>query len=96
MTTAGPRSGDAPARSSAASASAAVSPAVPSAIAVRASRPSGSGTSQSPGTRMSWPNPPGVFIPRSKPVHSTRPPTAKRASRDAITSPAASIPGVCG
>ena len=51
MTSTGPSPGSTPWRSSRATASAAVKPAVPIAIACVVLRPSGSGTTQSPGTR---------------------------------------------
>ena len=76
--------------------SAAVKPAVPRIIAARASRPLGIGTAQAAGTRIFWPKPPGVFMPKSKPMTITSSPTANSSLADSATTPAASMPGVWG
>ena len=62
----------------------------------RASSPSGSGTAQPAGMRIFCPKPPGVFMPRSKPMAMTASPGAKSFTDDSTTVPAASMPGVCG
>ena len=46
--------------------------------------------------RIFCPNPPGVFMPRSKPVAMTASPGEKSLDADSTTVPAASIPGVWG
>ena len=73
-----------------------MNPAVPRIIADRASRPSGIGTAQPAGTRMRWPKPPGVFMPRSKPMTTAASPGENWLDDDSTTVPAASTPGVWG
>ena len=65
VTITGPAPGFSPASSSAATESAAVNPAVPSAIACRVVRPLGSGTTQSAGTRATSASPPWWATPIS-------------------------------
>ena len=96
VTSTGPPSGFMPAVSSLCTHSAAVKPAVPRIMLVRASSPSGIGTAHPAGIRIFWPNPPGVFMPRSKPMAMTASPGAKSLDDDSTTVPAASMPGVCG
>ena len=76
--------------------SAAVKPAVPRIMLERASRPAGIGTAQPAGTRIFCPKPPGVFMPRSKPMTITASPAWNSAALDSATTPAASMPGVWG
>ena len=67
----GPSSGAWPFTSIRCSASAAVKPAVPRIIASRRSRPAGSGTTQSAGTRTTWAKPPSCVSPSPMPLTST-------------------------
>ena len=50
----------------------------------------------SAGTLMYWPKPPEVFMPKSNPVTVTWSPTANMRVVEVATTPAASMPGVCG
>ena len=58
--------------------------------------PCGNFTAQDAGTLMYWPKPPAVFMPRSKPVTITWSPAPNWEVELVATTPAASIPGVCG
>ena len=71
VTTTGPMSGRWPFSSIRWIASAAVKPAVPSSIALRSVRPSGSGTSQSAGSRSFPAKPPSCASPRPMPFART-------------------------
>ena len=63
---------------------------------MRRSKPLGMGTAQPAGMRIFWPKPPAVFMPRSKPMAITSSPGEKASTVDSATTPAASMPGVCG
>ena len=75
---------------------AAVKPAVPHCIAMREGKFSGISITQLAGTRMYSDKPPCEFIPISKPVTNTRVPVGNFPERSDTTTPAASIPGMCG
>src|SRR5262245_57978730 len=62
----------------------------------RRDNPCGGFTAQLDGTLIYCPNPPEVFMPRSKPVTMTSSPTATAFVVECATTPAASIPGVWG
>ena len=76
VTSTGAWPGTRPCASSAMTASIAVSPAVPTAIACFEESPSGSGTSQSALTRAFWAYPPQCASPTRQPVEITRSPGA--------------------
>ena len=88
----GPSSGVTPWSSSRCTDSPAVKPAVPSAIAWRALSPSGSGMTQSPGTRAYSAKPPWWATPRSWPWTMTASPSPSPET----TVPARSTPGTSG
>jgi hypothetical protein len=74
----------------------AVYPAVPMAIACRAEKLAGSGTSHSPLTRASSARPPQCVSPTPQPLRTTRSPTFQAAFAVSVTVPAKSIPGTIG
>ena len=96
VTRTGPSPGHRPRSSSAWTLIAAVNPAVPMAIASRAVRPSGSGTTQPDGIRASSPYPPWRAVPMSYPFARTLVPTGNASSSEATTVPARSMPGTSG
>ena len=71
-------------------------PAVPIAIARRASNGAGTGTTQPASSRARCASPPQWRSPIPKPVASTASPGANAASSDARTVPARSIPATIG
>ena len=91
-TSTGPSPGSSPFSSSRCTDSAAVNPAVPSAIAWRALSPSGSGTTHSDGTRAYSAKPPWWATPRSCPCTITSEPSPSPET----TVPARSTPGTSG
>ncbi len=96
VTATGPSPGRSPCSASRWIARGAVSPAVPRAIASSPVRPSGTGTTQSAGTRSQSAHPPSWSSDIPKPVTTTRVPGGTAGSPDSTTTPAASIPSVSG
>ena len=96
VTTTGPSPGFTPCPSSAMTASMAVNPAVPSAMAWRKDRPSGRLTSHSGATCACSARPPQCFSPTPQPVSSTGAPARKAGLSLERTVPAKSMPGTKG
>jgi len=96
VTAIGPWSGSRPFSCRRWIARAAVKPAVPSAMAVKASRPAGRGMTVSAGTRTYAAKPPSRSSERPQPVTSTGWPTSTPGASEAATVPATSMPPTNG